>query len=61
MSNLEAKLDRIISLIEPKDAPLVRPCSKRLFRDMLLQTVLASVTGYFMFRILDHHFGKRTS
>lgn len=58
-TGIAAKLDKIILLLEAEDQPLQRPCSKNLIRDVLFQMILASTTGYFMFRILDHHFGGR--
>jgi len=59
MEGISSKLDKIILLLEAGDPPVQRPSTKRLIRDVLFQMIIASTTGYFMFRILDCHFGRR--
>lgn len=63
MTNLEKKLDRLISLLEEQELvnyhqQCKQHSGKNLFREVILNTILASVVGYFMFRILDAHFRK---
>ena len=59
MENLGPKIDRLIILMEEHANQHLRHSSFSLTRDLITNTILASIVGYFMFRILDHHF-KRT-
>ena len=59
MSDLETKVDRLIRLLEEKELNSYAQHShanQNMVQELILNTVLASVVGYFMFRILDHHF-----
>lgn len=60
MSNaLEKKIDHLIRLLEEKEVDSYAERSaanQKMVQELILNTVLASVVGYFMFRILDHHF-----
>ena len=59
MANLETKIDRLIRLLEEKELNSYAQQSsanQNMVQELILNTVLASVVGYFMFRILDHHF-----
>lgn len=56
---LELKLSRLIALLEEQEFQHYRQAcfgNKNMLREMVINTVLASVMGYFMFRILDLHF-----
>lgn len=60
---LEEKIDKVLRLMEEQD--LASLCNNRspsvqsMAKDLVLNTVLASAVGYFMFRIMDAHFGGR--
>lgn len=55
MVNSDAKIDRILALLEKQEL-----CAKQSqLRDILINTILASVVGYFIFRILDAHLRGR--
>lgn len=59
--SLEQKLDRLTALLIQHEENTVRAhCAqtKHVVRDLVVHTVLASIVGYFMFRILDHHFRR---
>lgn len=59
MSELEKKIDRLTQLLADQElAAYQASCTgnRNMARDLILNTVLASVVGYFMFRILDIHF-----
>ena len=51
MDNVEAKLDQILEMLEQQEVSAGR--AKSPFREIFLNTVFASVVGYFIFRILD--------
>lgn len=56
---LELKVNRLISLLEEQEFQHYRQTcagNKTMLRDMIINTVLASVTGYFLFRVMDLHF-----
>ncbi len=58
-ATLEKKVDRLIRLLEDKEAASYNQQSvanQRMIQELVLNTVLASAVGYFMFRILDYHF-----
>jgi hypothetical protein len=58
-NNLEKKLDRLIRLLEDQELnAYTKQCAvnKNMVKELVLNTVLASAVGYFMFRIFDHHF-----
>tara|TARA_Y100001935_G_scaffold40619_1_gene32674 strand:- start:172 stop:366 length:195 start_codon:yes stop_codon:yes gene_type:complete len=58
-NDLEKKVDRLIRLLEDQElATYHSQCGggHKIVRELVLNTVLASAVGYFMFRILDHHF-----
>ena len=58
-ANLEKKLDRLIRLLEDQEMNAYRAQSVvngKMLQELVLNTVLASALGYFMFRIFDHHF-----
>lgn len=57
----EQKIDRLIRLLEEQEVgAIARQCSsnRRMIQELVINTVLASAVGYFMFRILDFHFRK---
>lgn len=59
LSELEQKVDRLIRLLEDQEmASYQASCltNKKMIQELVLNTILASVVGYFMFRIMDHHF-----
>ena len=59
MSELEQKVDRLIVLLEEQEMAGYRQAclnNKNMLRELVINTVLASIVGYFMFRILDLHF-----
>ena len=60
MSELEKKVDRLTRLLEDQElAAYHASCSggsRRMVQELVLNTILASIVGYFMFRILDVHF-----
>jgi len=58
MTALAPKIDRLIFLLEEHEARALRQPQWSLSRELVVNTVLASVIGYFMFRILDHYFKK---
>lgn len=61
MTGLEKKIDRLIALLEEKEMSSYRKqClnHKHLSLELIVNTILASMVGYFMFRIMDHHFRK---
>lgn len=61
MADLEAKLDHLIRLLEDKEmASYHKQClgSKQMLQELVVNTVLASMLGYFMFRVMDYHFRK---
>jgi len=55
MNSLETKIDRLIVLLETQEAA---QRNFHLSKELLLNTFLASVVGYFVFRIMDCHFRK---
>lgn len=61
MSDLEKKIDHLILLLEEQSVAPGGKCQKpkQMIIDLITNTVLASMLGYFMFRIMDHHFGNR--
>jgi len=61
--NAENKIDKLIDLLEDHNLINLRQrCQhKNLVRELVLNTILASVVGYFMFRIMDHHFRALSS
>lgn len=59
MSELEKKVDRLIQLLADQEMASYRAsCSgnRKMAQELILNTILASIVGYFMFRILDIHF-----
>jgi len=61
MPTLEEKVDRLTALlVQHEENTVSANCTqgKHVVRDLIVHTVLASVVGYFMFRILDHHFRR---
>ena len=60
-AELKIKLDRLIKLLEEQELQQYRDTclgNKNMLRDTVLNTVLASALGYFMFRVFDMHFRK---
>lgn len=56
---LEKKLDRLISLLEEREILDYRQsysANRSIHRDLILNTILAGSFGYFIMRVLDHHF-----
>lgn len=55
MTTLETKIDRLTALLEEQESRSlkIRP---NFVREMVLNTILASMVGYFMMRILDCYF-----
>lgn len=56
---LERKLDRLISLLEEREILDYRQsflANRFIPRDLILNTILAGALGYFIIRVLDHHF-----
>lgn len=58
MSNLDPKIDRLIALLEEQEVRQLRQSKFSLTRDLISNTLLASMMGYFIFRVLDYHFRK---
>jgi len=58
MENLGPKIDRLTLLLEDHANQHLRQSPFSVTRDLITNTVLASIVGYFMFRILDHYFKK---
>lgn len=61
MPSLEEKVDRLTALLiqhEENSVHAIRAPGNYVVRELVVHTVLASVVGYFMFRILDHHFRR---
>jgi len=61
MTSLERKVDRLITLLEEKEmASYSKQCRdhQHLTLEMITNTVLGSMVGYFLFRVMDHHFRK---
>jgi len=59
MSELEKKVDRLTQLLADQELASYRAsCSgnKTMVKELVLNTILASIVGYFMFRIMDVHF-----
>ena len=59
MSELEKKVDRLIQLLADQELASYRATcqgNSKMAQELIMNTVLASVVGYFMFRILDIHF-----
>jgi hypothetical protein len=55
---LERKIDRLVAHLEESElARYSQSCTnhKHLVRELVINSLLASVVGYFVFRILDHH------
>ena len=61
MTTLEPKIDRLIALLEEQEAHNLWKGKTSLSRDLIANTLLASVVGYFIFRILDCHFRNHKS
>jgi hypothetical protein len=61
LAALEAKVDRVSLLLEDWHHNEVHkkscPQTRQLAKEMFLNTVLGGVLGYFLFRVLDLHFG----
>lgn len=59
-TDIDQKLDRLIRLLEDQESGLMhRHCAHsdfKMIREIVLNSVLASAVGYFMFRIMDYHF-----
>ncbi len=56
---LQQKIDRLIFLLEEQEAANYHQAalqSRIVHRELILNTILASAVGYFIMRILDHHF-----
>lgn len=56
---LERKIDRLTTLLEEQEMSNYRQAclnNRHMLRDLVINTVLASVVGYFMFRVMDLHF-----
>lgn len=58
MSSVGPKIDRLIALLEEQEARILKQSKFSLTRDLITNTILASMMGYFMFRVLDFHFRK---
>lgn len=57
--SLEQKIDRLTLLLEEQEMAKYRQScmtNRNMLRELLLNTILASVMGYFMFRVMDLHF-----
>ena len=55
----ERKMDRLISLLEEREFNNYREnfyANRFIHRELILNTILASAVGYFIMRVLDHHF-----
>jgi len=64
VSSLEQKIDRLIILLEEQEmASYRKTCNnnKNIGLDLTTNTVLASMVGYFLFRIMDTHFRGRSA
>lgn len=61
LAALERKVDRVSLLLEDWHHNEVHkkacPETKQLAKEMFLNTILGGVLGYFLFRVLDLHFG----
>lgn len=60
LASLESKLDRVSLLLEDWHHEAHKkscPATNQLAKEMFLNTVLGGVLGYFLFRVLDLHFG----
>lgn len=56
----EEKSERILAMLENIEASLLRQRKpKYLLPEMLLTTIFSGVLSYFLYRILEHHFGKK--
>jgi len=58
MPGLEKKVDRLIQLLEDQEmSSYQKGCSanRKMATELILNTILASTVGYFIFRILDIH------
>jgi len=56
---LKQKIDRLIFLLEEQEIAnyhQVASQNRIVHRELILNTILASAVGYFIMRILDHHF-----
>jgi len=61
--SLEQKIDRLISLLEEQElASYRKTCNsnKNIGLNLATNTILASMVGYFLFRIMDAHFRGKT-
>ena len=57
--DLKQKIDKLIFLLENQEMANYQSTasqSSTIHRELILNTVLASAVGYFIMRILDHHF-----
>lgn len=55
----ERKMDRLINLLEEREFNNYREsfyANRFIHRELILNTILASAVGYFIMRVLDHHF-----
>jgi hypothetical protein len=64
LSELEKKVDRLTRLLEDQELAAYHASSsggsRKMVQELVINTILASVVGYFMFRILDIHFRPQT-
>jgi len=58
VNSLDSRIDRLIALLEEQEARQLKQSKFSLTRDLITNTILASMMGYFMFRVLDYHFRK---
>lgn len=57
--DLKQKIDKLIFLLEGQEMATYQQNSsqtKLIHCELILNTILASAVGYFIMRILDHHF-----
>lgn len=59
--NADQKLEKIINMLEEQEVAQLHRNSidnRTMVRDLILNTVLASTVGFFIFKILNLHFGN---
>lgn len=58
-TDLEKKLDHLLGLLEEQEAASFRQscqAPQMVYRDLIINVILGSCVGYFIMRVLDHHF-----